>query len=116
MNSMFMPEVDKVVVVFIDDILVYSKSMEEHQEYLRVMLPRLQDHQLYAKFIKLEFWIDEVPFFGHVISPDGIMMGPSKGRDVLGLYIKYVVFLGLLGIINGSLRTSPRSQSQSPSS
>jgi hypothetical protein len=55
MNSVFMPELDKFVVVFIDDILVYSRSMEEHEEHLRVMLQRLRDHQLYAKFSKCEF-------------------------------------------------------------
>jgi hypothetical protein len=55
MNSVFMPELDKFVVVFIDDILVYSRSMEEHKEHLRVMLQRLRDHQLYAKFSKCEF-------------------------------------------------------------
>jgi hypothetical protein len=54
--------------VFIDDILVYSKSTEDHEEHLRVMLQRLRGHQLYTKFSKCEFWISEVPFLGHVIS------------------------------------------------
>jgi hypothetical protein len=83
MNSIFMPELDKFVVVFIDDILVYSKSTEEHEEHLRVVLQRLRDHQLYAKFNKCEFWINEVPFLGHVISSEGIAVDPSKVRDVL---------------------------------
>jgi hypothetical protein len=69
MNSVFMPESDKFIVVFIDDILVYSKSMDKHEEHLRIVLQRLRDHQLYAKFSKCEFWIDEVSFLGHVISP-----------------------------------------------
>jgi hypothetical protein len=69
MNSVFMPELDKFIVVFIDDILVYSKSMDKHEEHLRIVLQRLRDHQLYAKFSKCEFWIDEVSFLGHVISP-----------------------------------------------
>jgi hypothetical protein len=60
MNSVFMPELDKFVVVFIDDILVYSKSEEEHAEHLKVVLTRLRDHQLYAKFSKCEFWLKEV--------------------------------------------------------
>jgi hypothetical protein len=60
MNSVFMPELDKFVVVFIDDILVYSKSTEDHEEHLQVVLQRLRDHQLYAKFSKCEFWINEV--------------------------------------------------------
>jgi hypothetical protein len=70
MNSVFMEELGKFIMVFIDDILVYSKSMEEHEEHLRVVLQRLRDHQLYAKFRKCEFWIDEVSFLGHVISPE----------------------------------------------
>jgi hypothetical protein len=55
MNSIFMPKLDKFVIVFIDDILVYSKSTKEHEEHLRVVLQRLRDHQLYAKFSKCEF-------------------------------------------------------------
>jgi hypothetical protein len=69
MNSIFMSKLDKFVVVFINDILVYSKSTEEHEEHLRIVLQRLRDHQLYAKFNKCAFWINEVPFLGHVISP-----------------------------------------------
>jgi hypothetical protein len=83
MNSVFMPELDKFVVVLIDDILVYSKSMDEHEEHLRVVLQRLWDHQLYAMFSRCEFWIDEVSFLGHVISPKGIIVDPGKVRDVL---------------------------------
>jgi hypothetical protein len=83
MNSVFIPELDKFVMVFIDDILVYSKCTEDHEEHLRVMLQRLRDHQLYAKFSKCEFWISEVPFLGHVISLEGIAVDPSKVRDVL---------------------------------
>jgi hypothetical protein len=80
MNSVFIPELDKFVVVFIDEILVYSKSTKEH---LRVMLQRLRDHQLYAKFSKCEFWINKVSFLGHVISSEGIAVDPSKVCDVL---------------------------------
>jgi hypothetical protein len=83
MNSVFMPELDKFVVVFIDDILVYSKSTEDHEEHLQVVLQRLWDHQLYAKFSKCEFWINEVPFLGHVISSEGTDVDPSKVRDIL---------------------------------
>jgi hypothetical protein len=63
MNSVFMLELDKFVVVFIDDILIYSRSMEEHEEHLQIVLQQLRDHQLYAKFSKCEFWIKEVPFW-----------------------------------------------------
>jgi hypothetical protein len=83
MNSVFMSELDKFVMVFIDDILVYSKSMEEHEEHLQVVLQRLRDHQLYAKFSKCEFWINKVIFLGHVISSEGIVVDPSKVCDVL---------------------------------
>jgi hypothetical protein len=78
-----MSELDKFVVVFIDYILIYSKSMEEHEEHLRVVLQRLRDHQLYAKFSKCEFWINKVTFLGHVISSEGIVVDPSKVCDVL---------------------------------
>jgi hypothetical protein len=83
MNSVFMPELDKFVMVFIDDILIYSRSMEEHEEHLRIVLQCLCDHQLYVKFSKCEFWIKEVPFLGHVVSPEGIAVDPSKVKEVL---------------------------------
>jgi hypothetical protein len=83
MNSVFMTELDKFIMVFIDNILVYLKSMEEHEEHLQVMLQRLRDHPLYAKFSKCELWINKVPFLGHVISSEGITVDPSKVRDVL---------------------------------
>jgi hypothetical protein len=83
MNSVFVEELDKFVVVFIDDILVFSKSKKEHEEHLRVVLQRLCDHQLYAKFSKCEFWLTEVQFLGHVVSSEGISVDPSKVREVL---------------------------------
>jgi hypothetical protein len=83
MNSVFMIELDKSVIVFIDGILVYSKSMEEHEEHFRVVLQWLWEHQLYVKFSKCEFWIKEVPFLGHVISPEGIAVDPGKVKEVL---------------------------------
>jgi hypothetical protein len=57
--------------------------MEEHEEHLRIVLQRLRDHQLYAKFNKCEFWIKEVTFSGHVVSPEGIMVDPGKVKEVL---------------------------------
>jgi hypothetical protein len=78
MNSVFMSELDKFVIVFIDDILVYSKTMEEHEEHLRIVLQWLQEHQLYAKFSKFKFCNKEVPFLGHMISPEGIIVDPTR--------------------------------------
>jgi hypothetical protein len=83
MNSFFMEELDKFVVVFIDDILVFSKSKKEHEEHLCIVLQRLRDHQLYVKFSKCEFWLTEVQFLGHMISYKGIFMDLSKVREVL---------------------------------
>ena len=78
MNSVVMPELDKFMVVFIDDILIYSETAEEHVEHLRVVLSRLQEHKLYAKFSKCEFWLNKVPFLGHVLSDEGILVDLSK--------------------------------------
>jgi hypothetical protein len=83
MNSVFMTELDKFVVVFIDDILIYSKNEEEHAEHLRIVLQRLREHKLYAKFSKCEFWLDSVKFLGHTISSKGISVNPSKVQEVM---------------------------------
>jgi hypothetical protein len=83
MNSVFMNELDKFVVVFIDDILIYSKSKAEHTKHLRIVLQRLRDHKLYAKFSKCEFWLDRVKFLGHTISKEGISVDPSKAQEVM---------------------------------
>ena len=102
MNSVFMPELEKFVVVFIDDILIYSETAEEHEERLRVVLSRLREHKLYAKFSKCEFWLKKVPFLGHVLSEDGISMDPSKVQEVMDWKAptsvhKVLSFLGLVG-------------------
>jgi hypothetical protein len=68
MNSIFMPELDKFVVVFIDDILVYTKNEEEHTGHLHIVLQRLREHRLYAKLLKSDFWLKEIKFLGHTIS------------------------------------------------
>jgi hypothetical protein len=83
MNKIFMPYLDKFVIVFIDDILIYSKDKTEHAEHLRLVLQTLREHQLYAKFSKCEFWLDQVEFLGHVISKDGIAVNPSKVAAVV---------------------------------
>ena len=69
-------------MVFIDDILVYSKNEEEHKEHLRLVLEKLREHQLYAKFSKCEFWLKEVGFLGHVKSGEGIEVDPTKVQSV----------------------------------
>jgi hypothetical protein len=83
MNSVFMNELDKFVVIFIDDILIYSMNEAEHAKHLRIVLQRLRDHKLYAKFSKCEFWLDSVKFLGHTISKDGISVDPSKVQEVM---------------------------------
>ena len=78
MNSLLMPELDKFVVMFIDDILIYSEKEAGHAKHLRVVLSRLREHKLYAKFSKCEFWLKKVPFLCHILSEDGISVEPSK--------------------------------------
>ena len=78
MNSVIMLELDRFVVVFIDDILIYSKNNEEHTHHLQIVLTQLREHKLYAKFSKCEFWLDRVQFLGHVLTPEGISIDPSK--------------------------------------
>nr|KYP37980.1 Transposon Ty3-G Gag-Pol polyprotein [Cajanus cajan] len=83
MNRIFRPVLDKFVVVFIDDIMIYSSTPEEHGEHLRLVLEILKAKQLYAKLSKCEFWLEEVKFLGHVISVEGIVVDPTKVESVL---------------------------------
>jgi hypothetical protein len=83
MNSVFMDYLDKFIVVFINDILIYSQNEEEHMKHLRMVLQRLQEHQLYAKLSKCEFWISEVMFLGHIINRDELVVDPKKVADIL---------------------------------
>ena len=78
MHQFFRPYLDSFVIVFIDNILIYSRSREEHKEHLRVALTVLRENKLYAKMSKCEFWLDRVAFLGHVISKDGVEVDPSK--------------------------------------
>jgi hypothetical protein len=83
MNKAFLEYLDKFDVVFIDDILIFSKTEEEHEKHLRMVLEKLRSSQLYAKFSKCEFWLTEVAFLEHVISAGGVLVDPSKVKDVL---------------------------------
>ena len=78
MNRVFKDYLDRFVIVFIDDILIYSSSEEEHEYHLRLVLQRLREHQLYAKFSKCELWLPQVAFLGHIVGKDGILVDPSK--------------------------------------
>ncbi|XP_058780030.1 uncharacterized protein LOC131653766 [Vicia villosa] len=102
MNQIFQPYLDQFVVIFIDDILVYSHTPEDHEEHLRIVLSTLREKQLYAKFSKCEFWLSEVSFLGHVISGGGVAVDPSKVEEVVNWDRPRSVtevrsFLGLVG-------------------
>ena len=102
MNRVFQPYLDKFVVVFVDDILIYSQSEVEHEDHLRIVLQLLRDHQLYAKFSKYEFWLTEVGFLGHVVSGSGVSVDPGKVEAMMSWERPKSVFeirsfLGLAG-------------------
>ena len=83
MHRVFHPYLDRFVVVFVDDILIYSETEEDHEDHLRVVLQTLRDHQLYAKFSKCEFWLTKVRFMGHVMSASGVSVDPEKVEAVM---------------------------------
>ena len=86
MNKVFMDELDKFVVVFIDDILIDCKSVQEHEqhlrEHLRVVFEKLRANKLYAKFSKCEFWLEKVAFLGHILTAEGVAVDPEKVEAV----------------------------------
>jgi hypothetical protein len=97
-----LPELDKFVVVFIDDILVYSKNKAEHAKHLHTVLQRMREHLLYAKLSKCDFWLKEIKFLGHTISEGGIAVDPDKVQEVMNWKPPTTVrqirsFLGLAG-------------------
>src|SRR4051812_15317682 len=78
MNKVFMEYLYKFVVVFIDDILIYSKDDAEHEKHLRLIMEKLREHKLYTKLSKCELWLNTVGFLGHVVSGEGVIVDPSK--------------------------------------
>nr|GFD50362.1 putative reverse transcriptase domain-containing protein [Tanacetum cinerariifolium] len=82
MNRVCKPYLDKFVIVFIDDILIYSKDKKEHEEHLKAIIELLKEEEWYAKFFKCEFWIPKVQFHGHVIDSQGIYVDPAKIESV----------------------------------
>ncbi|XP_075524554.1 uncharacterized protein LOC142556956 [Primulina tabacum] len=102
MNRVFKPYLNSFIIVFIDDILIYSKTRDLHREHLRIVLQQLRDNQLYATFKKCEFWLEQVAFLGHIVSKEGIAVDPAKIEAVKKWPIPLTVsgvrsFLGLAG-------------------
>ena len=102
-------------MVFVNDILIYSQSEEEHENHLPIVLQALRDHQLYAKFSKCEFWLTEVKFLGHVVSASGVLVGPKKVEAVMiwersSPSSRYAVSWDWQGITSGLLKISPASR------
>src|SRR4051812_9193743 len=117
MKKVFMEYLDKFVVVFIDDILICSKNDAEHERHLRMIMEKLREHKLYAKFSKCEFWLNTVGFLGHVVSGEGVVVDPSKVTAVTEWEAPKNVgeirsFWDLLDITGGSLKTFPRLQNR----
>ena len=83
MNKIFRPYLGQFVIVFMDDILIYSGGGEERAEHLRIVLQTLREHRLYAKLSKCQFWLDSVAFLGHIISAEGVSVDPQKVEAIL---------------------------------
>ena len=102
MNRVFRPYMDQFVVVFIDDILVYSRDEQEHEQHLKIVLQTLREKKLYAKLSKCDFWLKEVSFLGHIVSAEGIRVDPAKIEAIINWKPPQSVtevrsFLGLAG-------------------
>ena len=117
MNRVFRPYLDYFLVVFIDDILIYSRDEQDHEKHLRIVLQTLRDKKLYAKFSKCDFWLKEFSFLGHIVATEGIRVDPAKIEVVVNWKPPRNVtevrsFLGLVGYyrryVNGfSVTASP---------
>ena len=102
MHRVFQPYLDQFVMVFVDDILIYSQSEWEHEYHLRIVLQLLRDHRLYAKFSKCEFWLTEARFLGHVVSASGVPVDQERVEAVMSWerpksVFEILSFLGLAG-------------------
>ena len=118
MNKVFHPYLDQFVIVFIDDILVYSKDAQEHEHHLRIVLQILRENQFFAKISKYDFWLKEVSFLGHIVSAEGIRVdlvkieaamnwkpprNVTEVRSFLGLVVYYRRFVQGILVIASSL-------------
>ena len=83
MNFIFNPYTNDFILVYLDDIFVFSNNKEDHAKHLRLVLDKLTEHQFYAKFSKCEFWLDEVLYLGHIISAKGIAINPEKVSTIV---------------------------------
>ena len=102
MHRVFQPYLDQFLVVFVDNILIYSQSEEEHEDHLRIVLRALRENHLYTKFSKCEFWLTEVKFLGHVVLASGVSIDPKKDEVVMSWeklksVFEICIFLGLAG-------------------
>ena len=102
MNRVFRSYADQFVVVFIDDILVYSKDAQEHEQHLKIVMQTLREKKLYAKLSKCDFWLKEISFLGHIVSAEGIKVDPTKVKAVVNSkpprnVTEVRIFLGLAG-------------------
>jgi hypothetical protein len=109
MNSVLNKYLDKFVLVFVDDILVYSKTKEEHEEHLRMVLQVLREHQIYAKFSKCDFFQKEIQYLGHIISTEGVEVDLEKIKAIMDwptprnvTEVRY--FMGLVGYYKRFIR------------
>ena len=102
MNRVFQPYLDQFIVVFIDDILLYYKDAQEHEQHLRIVLHIMREKQLFAKLRKCDFWLKEVSFLGHIVFVEGIRVDPAKIEAIVSWKLPRNVtevrcFLGLVG-------------------
>jgi len=102
MKNVLSKYLDQFMVVFVDDILIYPKSKEEHKEHLRIILQVVREHQLYAKLSKCDFYKDKIQYLGHVISKDRIYVDPDKIKAIVKWHVPKDVsdvrsFMGITG-------------------